>query len=360
MTAALSALRLHELFRAAKIRGSSDVHLQSGFEPVLRTDGTLEPVALGPVTSHDIDVFLRSILDDRSLEVLAARGDVTASYRNDELGSFRLHAYRSREGIALAVRVLSDLVPSLNDLHLPAVVARLAEQRAGLVLFAGPTGSGKSTAMAAFVDRINRTQHRHIVTVEDPTEYRHDPALSLVTQREVPRDVPDFASAVLGALRCDPDVLSIGEMRDPATMQAALTAAETGHLILATLHTGEASQTIDRVIGAFGGEAQEQIRIQLSQTLVAVVCLRLLRRACGRGRRAAAEVLVCTDAVRTLIRDGKTHQLRNVIATSRNAGMQTLEMHLSDLVADGEIDVETARAATHRPGEVRIPQERER
>lgn len=349
---------MHEIFRVARIRGASDVHVQCGCKPVLRVDGTLEELAGEATSSDDLDAMVQSMLDDRSRGVLAARGDVTVSYRHGDSGAFRVHAYRSLVGTAIAVRLLSDCVPALSELHLPPVVARLAESRSGLVLFAGPTGSGKSTAMAALVDRINRTQRRHIMTIEDPIEYRHRNCLSLVTQREVPQDVPDFASAVFGALRSDPDVLSIGELRDSATMHAALTAAETGHLVFATLHTGEAAQTIDRVISAFGGDEQEQIRIQLSQTLIAVVCLRLLARARGRGRRAAAEVLVCTDAVRSLVRDGKTHQLRNAIATGRHAGMQTLEMHLSELVAEGEIDAQSAKAATPRPDELRIPHER--
>jgi twitching motility protein PilT len=203
------------------------------------------------------------------------------------------------------------------------------------------------------VDRINRTQSKHIVTIEDPIEYRHRPERSIVTQRQVNRDVDSYAGAVYGALRSDPDVILVGEMRDSETMHAALTAAETGHLVLTTLHTGDAPQTIDRIVGAFNGNIQEQMRIQLAQTLVGVVCMRLVPRAYGQGRRAAVEVLVANDAVRTLIRDAKSHQLRNVISTNRQSGMQTLEMHLTDLVARREISLEAARAVANQPHEVR-------
>jgi twitching motility protein PilT len=220
------------------------------------------------------------------------------------------------------------------------------------VLFTGPTGSGKTTALAALVDRMNRSSERVILTVEDPVEYVHAPRRSLVAHCEVGSDVADYAEALRSFMRADPDVMLIGEMRDRLTMEAALTAAETGHLVLSTLHTNDAAQTIDRIVDAFGGDAHAQVRAQLAATLVAVVSLRLVRARTG-GRIAACEVLVATDAVRALVRDGKTHQLRNVIATGRSAGMQTLEAHLSDLVVHGAIDLATARAASMRPSDIR-------
>jgi twitching motility protein PilT len=207
--------------------------------------------------------------------------------------------------------------------------------------------------MAAAIDRINRTQARHILTIEDPIEYEHRPIRSTITQRQIGRDVRDYSSAIHGALRSDPDVLLVGELRDATAMEAALTAAETGHLVLATLHTGDAAGSIDRIVSVFAGDAQEQIRTQLAQTLAAVVSLRLVPRASGQGRRSAAEVMVCSDAIRSLIRDGKSHQIRNVVTTSRESGMQTLEAHLSELVARREIDLDAARRVTDRPHEVR-------
>jgi twitching motility protein PilT len=258
--------------------------------------------------------------------------------------------------VRVVVRLLAQAVPQLADLGLPPTIASFAQAPLGLVLFTGPTGSGKTTALAALIDRINREGERNIVTVEDPIEYVHTPIRSIVTQCEIGRDVADFARALRGVLRADPDVILIGEMRDRETIAAALTAAETGHLVFATLHTNDTAQTIDRIIDAFPSEAQAQIRAQLAAVLLATVGLRLVPRSRGSGRRAAAELLVATDAVRNLIREGKTHQLRNAIVTGRGAGMQTLEAHLSELVARREIALDAARSVTNRPHDVREPE----
>lgn len=353
MSAALAPVRLPEILRSARLCGASDIHLAEGREPVLRIDGTLHFQPTPVVSAEEIEHVVACVFDDRTLEVLRLEGDATSTYRDDELGIFRVHAYRSLRGVSLAIRLLSRGVPALESLHLPPAIAELAERSAGLILFTGPTGSGKSTAMAAVIDRINRTQARHILTLEDPIEYEHRPVRSTITQRQIGRDVADYASAIHGALRSDPDVLLVGELRDPAAMQAALTAAETGHLVLATLHTGDAAQSIDRIVSVFAGDAQEQIRMQLAQTLCAAVSLRLVPRASGQGRRSAAEVMMCSDAIRSLIREAKTHQIRNVVMTGRQSGMQTLEAHLSELVARREIDVETARRVSDRPHEIR-------
>lgn len=352
MTATLAAVRFVETMHVARLQHASDVHITAGLPPVLRVDGQLQVQPTVPASLDEVHSIASSLLDERAMKRLQNDGDVTVSY-DDELGSARIHAYRTLTGIKLAIRLLRTGVPALESLHLPAVVSTFADRAQGLVIFAGPTGSGKSTALASIVDRINRTQSKHIVTIEDPIEYRHGAEKSIVTQREVRRDVDSYAQAIYGALRSDPDVILVGEMRDPETMHAALTAAETGHLVLTTLHTGDASQTVDRIIGAFDGALQEQVRIQLAQTLVAVVCMRLVPRSFAEGRRAAAEVLIANNAVHALIRDAKSHQLRNVIATGRQSGMQTLEMHLSDLVARNEISFEAARAVASRPEEVR-------
>lgn len=353
MTATLAPVRLSEVLRVARLRNASDVHLCAGMPPVLRVDGALEPQSTLVPAAEEVSAVTASLLDTPSLALLERSGDATVTRSLDDMGTIRVHAYRTSHGTSLAIRLLAPAVPSLESLHLPAAVATFAEKPHGLVIFAGPTGSGKSTSLAAIVDRINRTSARHIITIEDPIEYRHQADRSIINQREIRRDVPTFADAIYGALRCDPDVLLVGEMRDPQTMHAALNAAETGHLVLTTLHTGDAPQTVDRIVGVFEGDRQEQIRIQLAQTLLGVVCMRLVPRAGGQGRRCAAEVLVATDAVRNLIRDGKTHQLRNVISTSRQGGMQTLEAHLSDLVARREVTLEIARAVTDRPDDVR-------
>jgi twitching motility protein PilT len=300
-----------------------------------------------------VESIAHTLLDDKAHQQFARIGDVTGTWYARGTGALRVHAYRTECGMTLAIRFLAKSIPTVESLHLPPVVASFVESVAGLLIVAGPAGSGKSTTLAGLIGHINRTQSKHIITIEDPIEYRHESSHSIVSQREVGRDVPSFVAGLYGALRSDPDIIVVGEMRDPATMHAALTAAETGHLVLATLHTGDAPQTVDRIIGVFTDGMQEQIRITLAQTLLGVVCMRLVLHAGGTGRRAAVEVLTATDAVRNLIRDGKTHQLRNVLSTSRQSGMQTLESHLCDLIADGEITIEGARRATARVDDLR-------
>jgi twitching motility protein PilT len=267
---------------------------------------------------------------------------------------YRVHAWRHASGIRVAIRLLQEGVPTFETLGLPSSVIAFTQLHSGLVLFAGPTGSGKTTALAAILDHLNQTSERVIVTVEDPIEYLHVSRRSMVTQCEVGRDVADYREALHGFLRADPDVIFIGELRDRVTMEAALGVAETGHLVFATLHTSDAAQTIDRLVDAFEPHAHAQVRSQLATTLAGIVALRLVTRNGRRGRCAAAEVLIATDAVRALIREGKSHQLRNAIVTGRQVGMQTLESHLTELVMRGEVELSTARAATSRPAEIRI------
>lgn len=356
MTAALAPIRLSEVLHVARLRNASDVHLCAGVAPVLRVDGALESQHTLVPSDDEISAVSASLLDERAQELLAARGDATVTRHVEDVGSIRVHAYRTSAGTCLAIRLLAASIPSLESLHLPPVVGSFADKPHGLVIFAGPTGSGKTTALAAIIDHINRTQARHVLSIEDPIEYVHVSNRSIINQRELHRDVPSYAQAVYGALRSDPDVILVGEMRDPQTMHATLTAAETGHLVLTTLHTGDAAQTVDRIVGVFNGDKQEQVRVQLAQTLIGVVCMRLLPRASGQGRRSAVEVLVGNDAVRNLIRDGKTHHIRNIISTSRQAGMQTLESHLCDLISRREVSLDSARLVTERPDELRPPE----
>lgn len=353
MSAALALVRLSEILRVARLRDASDVHLTPGLPPALRVDGILERAGEPPTCAEETAALADALFEERVRARLEDAGDCGAAYRDCEHGSVRVHAYRTANGISLAVRMLASAIPALESLHLPAAIASLADLSHGLVVFTGPTGCGKSTALAALLDRINRTHAKHIITIEDPIEYLHASAQCVVSQREVGRDAPSFADAVHGALRSDPDVILLGEMRDAATMHAAVTAAETGHLVFTTLHTADAAQAIDRIVGAFGGDMQDQVRIQVAQTLAAAVCLRLVPRRMGAGRRSAAEVLLGTDAARALIRDGKTHQLRSLMETSRAMGMQTLEAHLGDLVSRGEITSDAARAACVRESELR-------
>ena len=349
----LDVVKLFELIRTARIRNASDVHVGGGEKPALRIDGRLTVLDHAPVSERAVSELLAGMLPSSALARLSERGTADGAQRHPEIGSFRLHAYRQLSGTRVVIRLLSKTIPNLELLALPSVVGDLALRPSGLLLFTGPTGSGKTTALAALIDRINRTVERNVITVEDPVEYVHTPLRSLVTHCEVGRDVIDYGEAIRGFLRADPDVVLIGEMRDRETMEAAMTAAETGHLVLSTLHTNDAPQTVDRIVDSFPAESQNQVRSQLAAVLIGVVSLRLVPNRNEPGRRAAAEILVATDAVRAMIRDGKTHQLRNAIMTGRSAGMQTLESHLSQLVLHGSIDLDNARSVSNRPAEIR-------
>jgi twitching motility protein PilT len=324
---------------------ASDIHLEANMAPVFRIDGRLERLSMPPL---DPDWFqaIASLL----FESEGPRNDATVMWRKE--GCVRAHLFAGISGQALALRLLPETVPHFEDLDLPQCVAALSERSNGLVLVTGPTGSGKSTLLAALIDRINRTQARHIITLEDPVEYRYEARKSLIRQREVGKDVASFADGVYSALRADPDVLLIGELRSPETIQAALWAAETGHLVLATLHTRDAAQAVERIVGSFEGSTQAQIRASLSQSLAGTLAVRLVPLKSG-GRRACAEIMIATDAIRNLIRESRTHLIRNAIATSRHAGMQTLESHLNALLAQGCITEAAAAAAAQVPDELR-------
>lgn len=350
----LGSIRVQELIRCARARAATDLHFGGDERTAMRIDGRLVFVDAPAFEEPVVREFLAGAFAPSQTARLDAQGTVdTAAPRTAEGGPYRVHAYRHAGGVRIAIRLLAESVPSLETLGLPDAVASFAHRPAGLVLFTGPTGSGKTTALAALVDRINRDSERNVVTVEDPVEYVHAPVRSLVTHCEIGRDVSDYGEALRGFLRADPDVILIGEMRDRVTIAAALTAAETGHLVFSTLHTNDAAQTIDRIVDAFPPDAHAQARTQLSSVLTGIVALRLVPRAGRSGRRAAAEILVGTDAVRALVREGKTHQLRNTIVTGRASGMQTLETHLSELVLRGEVTLAAAHAVTGRPNEVR-------
>lgn len=302
---------------------------------------------------QQLEHFTSELLPKQALQNLLERGDADGLIRHADLGTFRVHAFRAEGRARFAIRLLQREPPTLEQLGLPVALRTFAERRSGLVLLVGPTGSGKSTALAALVDHVNRTGARHIVTVEDPIEYRHVPVRSSIAHRELGSDVSDYTAAIRSALRANPDVIAIGELRDAATIRAVLGAAETGHLVLSTLHTPDAAAGVDRIVDAFDGPARLEARAILAQTLIGIASLRLLPRLRSAGRRAAVEILIATEAVRALIRDGKTHHLRNAIVTGRAAGMQTLESHLTDLVARGEVSIDDARASTDRPSEIR-------
>ncbi len=339
--------RIFALIERGRERQASDLHIEPGQGAAYRIFTHVERVIGQSLDGAEIAAFLDTSVDRLSRSRLEKIGIADAVYADDRIGSIRIHASRGKNGPRLAIRLLARSIPELESLALPEIIESFTGLRSGLVLVAGPTGSGKSTTIASLLDRINATTAKHIVTFEDPIEYQHRWLRSVVTQYEVGRDVSSFADGVRGALRADPDVLFIGELRGVETVSACLQAAETGHLVFAALHTpSETPQAINRIIGLFPSEEQGNARTRLADALRAVVGLRLLPLRDNSGLRAAAEVMVANDAIRRLIRDGATHQLRGVITSSRREGMQTLEAHLGDLVSTGDIDIAAARSAS--------------
>ncbi len=322
-------------------RKGTDLHITAGAPPVLRVDGNMQPVAVPPLSADQAANLIHDVLPDDLWTRLLRDKEVDFAF--DWAGSFRLrgNAFHTRAAPAMALRLIPYEIPSFAELGIPATVTSWCDLFQGLVLVTGPTGSGKSTTLAAMIDAINMRRRAHILTLEDPVEYVHTHKLSMVNQRELGTDCESFARGLRSALREDPDVVLVGEMRDPETIAAVLTIAETGHLVFSTLHTNDAGQSIDRIVDVFTAERQNQIRIQLAGSLVGICSQRLLPRA-GGGLVAAFEVLVASYAVRNLVRDGKSGQIRNQIATGMQYGMSTLESSLSDLVARSLITWEEA------------------
>ncbi|MGD9701605.1 MAG: type IV pilus twitching motility protein PilT [Acidimicrobiia bacterium] len=333
-------------------RGASDLHLTAGYPPVLRIDGKLVPIeGEQRLMPPDVARMIRSMFTEDHWAVYLEKKQLDFSFSYQGLGRFRGNAYQQRGAAALALRGIPYGIKTLEDLQTPKGVHTLLQQPYGLVLCVGPTGSGKSTTLAAMIDEINETRACHILTIEDPIEYLHRHKRSLVNQREVGEDTPTFADGLKAALREDPDVILVGEMRDLESIAITLSLAETGHLVFATLHTNDASQALDRIIDVFPAERRDQIQVQLAGSLQGVVSQRLLHSPSG-GRVAAFEVLVANDAIRNLIREGKTRQIRNVITTARIDGMQTLEHDLNRLIAAGRITAEVGLAAAAFPKEI--------
>jgi twitching motility protein PilT len=343
-----------ELLDALFDRGASDVILSVGAPPTFRIDGQLVPFSDEPLTPTETETLVRDLLAPQQRLVFAEQNAVDFSFQWGETGRIRGNAFRQRGSTAVALRAIPTHIPSYEELLLPEIVGDLAYAPHGLILFTGPTGSGKSTTQASLIDAINSQEGRHVITIEDPIEYIHTNKKSVIEQREVGVDTPSFAAALRGALREDPDVVLVGEMRDLESIGIALTVAETGHLVLATLHTNDAAQAIHRVIDVFQAGQQQQIRVQLGSTLLAVVHQELLPRV-GGGRVAAFEVLLATQAVRNLIRENKVSQLRNVMLTSAQDGMCTMEGALGWLLREGLITEEDAITRSMYPGEVLNP-----
>ncbi len=348
------AIRLSR--ESAHAASTSDLHVEGNEPPWHRVDGAMQRMDRPAVEPEAIRSFCETYLSKKEYERLSGPlGAADGALAHPSFGAIRIHAFRGENGLALSLRLLRDGVPDLDSLELPDVIATFADFATGLVLFTGPTGSGKSTALAGLIDRINRRYARHIVTVEDPIEYRHVSKKSLIRQREIGRDVNSYTESLRGVLRADPDVILIGELRDPGVMSDCLAASETGHLVFSTLHTSEAAETVQRIVGVFEGGRQEQARMQLAQSLQAIVSMRLIPDASGCGRRPACEVLLNSAAIRSqLMSPEKTIQIRNTIETSRRDGMQTLEMDLSRMVNDRLITYEAAVAASDYPDQIRV------
>jgi twitching motility protein PilT len=332
---------------------ASDLHIAVGSPPAVRIRGQLQRLDMPPFTSQQTRELIYSILNNDQRKRLETDWQVDFSYSIPNMARFRVNAYIQRASIGAAFRLIPSKIKSIEDLGLPTVLHEFAKKPRGLVLFTGPTGSGKTTSLAALVDEINKTRKEHIMTVEDPIEFLHLHKNCIVNQRELGNDAQSFELALKAALRQDPDVILVGEMRDLETISTALTAAETGHLVFATLHTQDTPQTVDRIIDVFPSHQQQQVRVQLSVALQGIVTQQLLPTADGSGRICCCEVLMLTPAVRNLIREGKTHQIYSVLQTSAGQGMQSMDAALAQLVRKGKITRELAESRSGSPDELR-------
>ena len=335
--------RIESLLEECVKTKASDLHLQVGLPPILRIDGALQPVAgYKEMDEATVERLVFATLEDDQKQILIKDKEFDYSFSFGDLGRFRVNAFHEKGNIAAAFRLIPNEIQSISELGMPPIVESFAEYPRGLVLVTGPTGSGKSTTLAGLVDKINREKASHIITIEDPIEFTHKSHRSVVVQREVHYDTYSFSAALRSALRQDPDVVLIGEMRDLETISAAITIAETGHLVFATLHTNSAAQSIDRMIDVFPPHQQPQVRSQLSNILMAICAQRLVP-AIGGGRVVAAEIMIANPAVRSVIREGKTHQLDTIIQTGADQGMQTMDRTLVKLVQSGQVTYDTAR-----------------
>ncbi len=333
---------LEELLTIAKEHNASDVHITVGVPPKMRVNGQLITMDYARLLPADTKAYLSQIMDERQLSKFEETGEYDMSFSISNLGRYRVNAFLQRGSVAIALRLVGTEVPNPISLGVPPSVVDLYTRKRGLILVTGPTGSGKSTTLAAIIDKINNNREAHIITLEDPIEYLHQHKQSIVNQREIGLDSHSYANALRAALREDPDVILVGEMRDFETISVAITAAETGHLVLSTLHTIGAASTVDRVIDVFPPHQQQQIRVQFANVLEAVISQQLVPTADGKGRVAAFEVLHSNHAVRNLIREGKSHQLMSVMQTNRKMGMMPMDEALQQLYLTGKISREMA------------------
>ncbi|MEH7442342.1 type IV pilus twitching motility protein PilT [Bacillus sp. JJ1122] len=334
--------KIEHLLRSGFELKASDIHITVGIPPVMRINGDLRRYGPDSITPDETEGMARAIIPEKSWEHFKAKGELDFSYGIPGISRFRVNAYHQRGCVSLAIRIVPTRIPTLEELELPEILKKISEKPQGLVLVTGPTGSGKSTTLASMIQYMNIAMRKHIVTLEDPIEYLHKHGNSIIDQREIGFDTNNFANGLRAALRQDPDVILVGEMRDLDTIQTAITAAETGHLVLGTLHTSSAPATINRIIDVFPPSQQAQVRIQLASVLVSVISQRLFPTADKKGRRSATEILINNAAVANLIRNEKIHQIISIMQTSRIYGMHTLEMNIKELVQQGIISKEIA------------------
>ncbi len=346
-------ISLDELLVQVVERNASDLHICAGVPPVLRVDGDLRPLNYERLTPEDTQRLVYDIMTDEHIHRFESTLELDMSYSLKNSARFRVNVYRDKGSVAAAFRLIPSRIPTIEELHLPAILKDLSRKPRGLILVTGPTGSGKSTTLASMVNQINTERSCHIITVEDPIEYLHTHRMSVVNQRELGQDTRSFDAALRSALREDPDVILVGEMRDLETIKLAITAAETGHLVLATLHTNNSAETIDRVIDVFPPGQQEQIRVQLANNLAAVISQQLLKRVGAPGRIVACEVMIATSAIRNLIREAKVHQIPSILQTSGEVGMTSMDQSLRDLYHAGEISYEDALNRAMNPEELK-------
>ncbi len=350
------ALMIEDLMEAVVQKGGSDIHISCGLPPYLRVGGHLQPTEYEPLTAEEVQRLVFSMLNNTQRKTLEQTWELDCSYGVRGIGRFRVNVYKDRGTYACAMRALSAEIPNIDKLGMPDIVKEMARIPRGLVLVTGPTGSGKSTTLASMLDMINRERAEHILTIEDPIEYVYTPVKSIIHQRQLGEDTKSFANALKAAMREDPDIILIGELRDLETIQLAITASETGHLVFGTLHTSSASQTVDRMVDVFPPEQQQQIRVQLSNSLRAVFSQTLAPRLNAKpgqfNRVLVQEIMVVTPAISNLIREGKTAQIYSAIQTGSKMGMRTLERRLADLFDEGLISFEVAMSKTSRPEEL--------
>lgn len=329
---------IDELLEDAYNMKASDVHITAGVPPMARVNGKLLTLGEEKLTRKDTLEFTKQLISEAEFQILGEKGELDCAYAVSGLARFRVNIYKQKNVCAIALRLISDTVPSMETLRLPSVLRDLCKKQRGLILVTGATGSGKSTTLASMIDYMNQNLNKHIITIEDPIEYLHAHRSCIINQRQIGKDTLTFSNALRAALRQDPDVILVGEMRDLETISIALTAAETGHLVLSTLHTVGATQTIDRIIDIFPPNQQQQVRVQLAGVLEAVISQQIIPRKDKAGRVVAFEVMLANFAIRNLIREGKTHQLQTVIETSTKENMMTMDSALLSLYKSGLID----------------------